>query len=424
MDSVLQKLAEQVYRITQPYRFATWLPASATDERIAVLKELAETGPPGERAWAYNGWGLTLAQTQSDRAGRALLQQGIALDPNLYLLRNNLAADDNRWGRTEDALRGTQAALALLSVHGRDYTAPNRIETTAHGSRSIILLLQGDLLKAAEENRLLNQGQASLFSGANTGVMVEIRAALHEPVAARAELDRYANIPIVSPNGGPLHMQLLRVRMLAALEQQDWPAVLAAERDFAPIAAQYPGLAELKPTFLNPSLALALAHMRQFAAADARLKPMPADCYPCLRARAQVAMLQGQKTSADIWFARAAAIGPSLPFAESEWGQALLARGKPDAAIEKLKLANQKGPHFADPLEGWAEALMAKNQSHLALAKFAEAEKYAPNWGRLHLKWGEALVYAGKQDEAKAEFRRAAQLDLTPSEKSELARHL
>ena len=64
---------------------------------------------------------------------------------------------------------------------------------------------------------------------------------------------------------------------------------------------------------------------------------------------------------------------------------------------------------------------MAKNQSHGALAKFAEAEKYAPNWGRLHLKWGHALAYAGKPDEAKKHFARAAQLDLTPSEKSELA---
>ena len=99
-----------------------------------------------------------------------------------------------------------------------------------------------------------------------------------------------------------------------------------------------------------------------------------------------------------------------------------LDRRQPDGAIAKFRRANQKGPHFADPLEGWGEALMAKNQSHLALAKFAEAEKYAPNWGRLHLKWGEALVYAGKRDEAKAQFARAAALDLTPSEKSELAR--
>jgi tetratricopeptide (TPR) repeat protein len=423
MDSMLQKLAEQVYRITQPYRFATWLGVSGADERIAVLKELAETGPPGERAWAFNGWGLTAAATQSERAGRALLQQGIALDPNLYLLRSNLAADDNRLGRTEDFLRGIQVALALLSAHGRDYSTPDRIDTAAHGYRSVILFLQGDLLKAAEEDRLLNQGQGSLFSGSNTGLLALIRAALHEPVAARAEIDRYTNLRLVSANAGEYRLQLLRTRMLVALSEQDWPAVLAAARDFAPIAAQYPGLAELKPTFSDPSVALALAHMRQFAAADARLKAMPADCYPCLAARAQVAALQGQDSSADFWFARAADIGPSLPFADSEWGQALLARGKPDAAIEKFKLANQKGPHFADPLEGWGEALMAKNQSHLALAKFAEAEKDAPNWGRLHLKWGEALVYAGRKDEAKAQFARAAALYLAPSEKTELTRY-
>jgi hypothetical protein len=41
----------------------------------------------------------------------------------------------------------------------------------------------------------------------------------------------------------------------------------------------------------------------------------------------------------------------------------------------------------------------------------------------LHWKWDEALVYAGKKDQAKAQFARAVQLDLTPSEKTELARH-
>ncbi|HWU55372.1 MAG TPA: hypothetical protein VN175_07710 [Rhizomicrobium sp.] len=51
------------------------------------------------------------------------------------------------------------------------------------------------------------------------------------------------------------------------------------------------------------------------------------------------------------------------------------------------------------------------------------AEKYAPNWSRLHLKWGEALAYCGHKDEARKHFARAAALDLTPPEKSELARH-
>ena len=66
---------------------------------------------------------------------------------------------------------------------------------------------------------------------------------------------------------------------------------------------------------------------------------------------------------------------------------------------------------------------MAKNQSHKALTKFAEAEKYAPNWGRLHLKWGQALVWSGNKEESAKHFARAATLDLTPTEKQELARH-
>ncbi len=160
-----------------------------------------------------------------------------------------------------------------------------------------------------------------------------------------------------------------------------------------------------------PLLAYAMARGGDPGRAQEVIGATPGDCYDCIRTRGLIA------TTA------AGAEGPSLPFAFQEWGRALLARGKPDEAIGKFKLASAKGPHFADPLEGWGEALMAKNQSHLALAKFKEAEKYAPNWGRLHLKWGEALVYAGKKDEAKAQFARAAALDLTPSEKSELARH-
>ena len=100
----------------------------------------------------------------------------------------------------------------------------------------------------------------------------------------------------------------------------------------------------------------------------------------------------------------------------------MLERGQPEAAIDKFRQANEKSPHFADPLEGWGEALMMKNQSHLALAKFTEAEKYAPNWGRLHLKWGEALAYSGNKAEAAKQFARAAGLDLAPSEKIELAK--
>ena len=113
---------------------------------------------------------------------------------------------------------------------------------------------------------------------------------------------------------------------------------------------------------------------------------------------------------------------PSIPFAYTDWGAMLLRKGDYARAIAKFMLANQKGPHFADPLEMWGEALVRENRSDLALAKFTEAAKYAPNWGRLHLKWGEALLWSGKGEDAQKQFAIAATLDLTPPEISELAR--
>jgi tetratricopeptide (TPR) repeat protein len=207
----------------------------------------------------------------------------------------------------------------------------------------------------------------------------------------------------------------------------DWPAAASDARAYAvsikgeqEIGQRLQGLAIR--TRITPLLAQALARSGDVRGAQAQIDATPSDCYACIRTRGLVAAVEKQRGRSDYWFARAVHDAPSVPFAYSDWGQALLIRGDADAAIAKFTIANQKGPHFADPLELWGEALMAKNQSHLALAKFEEAEKYAPNWGRLHLKWGEALVYAGEKDEAKKQFARTIGLGLTPTEKSELAR--
>jgi tetratricopeptide (TPR) repeat protein len=245
-------------------------------------------------------------------------------------------------------------------------------------------------------------------------------ASLHDIRGARRILA--AGLLAPSPYANIITWRIA-IQTLAAME--DWPSLLAREPE-AEKAIRGIGLGWDFGTEFNrimrPRLALAKAHLGDLAGAEALIAVTPLDCYDCLRIRGQVADLAGRPSQADAWFKRAIHDAPSLPFAYTEWGQALLARGQPDAAVVQFKRANEKGPHFADPLEGWGEALMAKNQSHRALAKFAEAEKYAPNWGRLHLKWGQALAYAGKRDVARAQFARAARLDLTPSEKAELAK--
>jgi tetratricopeptide (TPR) repeat protein len=214
--------------------------------------------------------------------------------------------------------------------------------------------------------------------------------------------------------------------MHLALATQDWArveqdasALDAAEEKLA--AAQAGAGVSLPSTFIWPVRAYAEAGMGNSAAAHRWIDKTPADCDLCLRMRGRIDEAEKNQAGADYWFARAEGLAPSIPFADEDWGRALLARGDAAGAVAKFKLSNAKGPHFADALEGWGEALMAQNRSDLALAKFAEAEKYAPNWGRLHLKWGEALFYAGKKDDAKKQFAAAAALDLTAAEKMELA---
>ena len=219
--------------------------------------------------------------------------------------------------------------------------------------------------------------------------------------------------------------QQQRARYFAALVTQDWSAALASAQADIHATQAIPFAPRLQnimvATQVMPRLAYALARTGDMAGAHRAIDGTPGDCYQCLDMRGNIDAVQGNWDGAQAWFALAVSASPSSVFAYADWGSMLLAQGKPDAAIAQFKRANQKGPHFADALEFWGEALMAKSQSHLALAKFADANKYAPNWGRLHLKWGEALVYAGKPDEAKAQFARAAALDLTPSEKAELA---
>jgi tetratricopeptide (TPR) repeat protein len=424
MDPLLQKLAEQVYRITQPYRYGVWLRGQGRiEEAIAVYKTSALSGPDKERAWSYNGWGMSAFQLQSESLAFSLAQRAHALDPNFSALVLSIAAAEHYFGRWQESQRDYGVALALEKAHGRDYLVQQAVSGAQHRDGAMVLMYQGALRAAAEQMRqALAEGQGTTANSVPPAVaLAQLLGALHEPGAARAVL---ADHPVAEPNSGSVGIYLngtRHARLIVALEAQDWPEALTVDRTLPQVLAQYPGLLESRITYFDPLVALALAHLGQFAAAEARLKPMPADCYPCLRARAQVAALRGQDSRADFWFARATAIAPSLPYAESEWGRALLERGKPNDAIEKFATSNKIGPHFADPLEGWGEALMAKNQSHLALAKFAEADKYAPNWGRLHLKWGEALIYAGKKDDAASQFTIASTLDLIPSEKAELA---
>jgi tetratricopeptide (TPR) repeat protein len=255
--------------------------------------------------------------------------------------------------------------------------------------------------------------------------MADYRALVHEAGPARAA---WNSIPVPTARIGLVNYDIFEIGIL--YDSNDWNAVIEKTARFESLLKETLNVTPYSPAFTPvtlsrrtwPYTAAALAHTGDIKGAMALIGKTPLDCDLCVRMRGKIASINHDWNDAARWFAMVSARSPSIPFADTEWGAMLLAKGNYDGAIAKFMVANEKGAHFADPLEMWGEALIGKNRSDLALAKFEEANKYAPNWGRLHLKWGEALLWAGRPDEAQKQFAVAASLDLTSSEKSELVR--
>ncbi len=429
LDALVQKGAEHVFESTQPYRYGNYLdrnydPKGAA-QRVAnatqIYRRLIAGDDRKEQAWAWNGLATLQFNFYADnRKSSWYYHKALATDPDFTLGYYALSARNGPLGQEEDSFRNTMEFIRRAE-QGTPELNPRYANSALTQAKGRTWYIVGDFAAAIPilvEGAERTDSFSVLGRGNFIGFALSGMARVHDLRAMRAYLKTL----------GWTHVPYAETSFWCAMESGDWHSVLVQEPPMnAPVDLRRSPLVRRGATVgdFNPGVwpYIAYAHARtgDFAGAERLLAPLADDNATAVRMHAMIAELKGEHARADWWFARSESQTPSIPLTDLWWGQALLERGQPDAAIEKFKLANRKGPHFADPLEGWGEALMAKNQSHLALAKFAEADKYAPNWGRLHLKWGEALYCAGKKDEAKAQFARAAQLDLTPPEKSELS---
>ena len=422
LDRLMQQAAEHVYSVTQPFRYANYLDrdyaapdiAARSGQAAAIYRRLIAGESHVEKAWAWYGLGTIEFRVARDYPMAVrYFQNAIAANPDFTLGYTALASRDRDLGRVEESRSAWLQANRLFARNSLPDINPRQLLLRRLQGEAGLAASTGDygkMLAAAKLGMDAPEYFANLERNAFVVTGLVAFSRLHDGGGLRAWLRDL---------GMPSDPRNLGFTFQSAFGLQDWAAILQFERTLPEDMRQ-----RLARSDLLNLVAIGIAHLRlgDVAGADRLIAPTPADCYDCLLARAEIAEIRGEYARADWWFARAVSQGPSIPFAHEDWGRALLDRGKPDDAIAQFTIANQKSPHFADPLEGWGEALMAKDQSHLALAKFAAAEKYAPNWGRLHLKWGEALTYAGKPAEARAHFARAATLDLTASEKAELAK--
>jgi tetratricopeptide (TPR) repeat protein len=409
LDTLIRKAAESVYRATQPYRYAVYLAnVNRTKEAQAAYEALIANGTPQDRAWAYIGLeNIYTNLADYPRAVRTLR--------NALAIRHDFIMSYINWAGLEGQRQHDEVALALQTklvaiARGPRATDMSEIAWTmaALSGEGTLAADLGDFQGQLDANRkveALPDFNGQIENARQNDVVTH--GFLHDGAGAREAFE------ILPPNSNALvKLQRDANRSFADLLLGKRETILRAQPEFEDFLAKLgpPGIDAKKRQFW-PIMAFALAQDGDFKGAHALVDKTPADCILCLRMRGAIDGLEKNWSGSEYWYARATHDAPTPPLAWCDWGHMLLVKGDYAGAIAKLKIAHDKGPRYADPLEYWGEALIGQGRSDLALAKFEEANKYAPNWGRLHLKWGEALTYLNRKNEAAKQFALARSLD-------------
>ncbi len=425
LDALVQQAAEAVYGQTQPYRYAAYLASvGRAPEATAAFDSLARSGPAEERTWAY----LALAgRAQSTEARVRDARMAIALNPRLEqgcsMLATSLQSFGGGLGHDEAAIQQWRKCADLARSGGAiDFPAHNaasaaRLRFLQSGiDRSI-----GDYRAAIEEMEASGAGPGRIEGQGffpTLPILVLTLAWDHDVSRSRRSMAEPSG---PAPRAYSLSPAFGRASQAESVD--DWATVVAElEAELSRQQALGAAATDQVVRMLQPFLAYAYARTGHQAQAEALVDSTPMDCDFCVVARGKVAAARQDWGAANRWFALVARRTPSLPFANTEWGKMLLAKGDSDGAIARLAEAHRQSSRYADPLELWGEALMRKGEFAGAVAKFAEADKHAPRWGRNHLEWGQALARLGRTDEAKDQWRVATGMDLSVPDRAKLAK--
>jgi tetratricopeptide (TPR) repeat protein len=432
-EALMRQAAEQVYEQTQPYRYSQYLANRANalpagpeqqallDDSRAILTRLLDSPSRIDRVWAYNG--LAIHRTTSLLDVIPTLQAALEIDPEHPNILTNGVEYAFFLGQTETSLGFAKRLVASLS------NPVNRAKITEDRQQISLLLyparvaeFEGDQLKAVEfYTRLVDSDQRTASNYRDDRVNALI--ALHQPSALQRLIEEEA---LRAPGRSGSEDPLIFSRAAAAADLEQWPQALAfLEAGEAELIPTLPPSRRLAlQSLLWPRRAYARARTGDLAGAQTLIAATPLDCYLCVRERARIAELAGDRAGADRWSAEARRQGPSLPFAFAERGQMLMARGDPAGAIAFYEQAIERGPRWADPQKYWGDALLAQGDEAGAIRKYRAAADRAPQWGALHLAWGRALEAQGRRDQAREKYTEAARMDLSAADRAEVVRRL
>ena len=418
LDALAQSAAEYVFASSQPYRFGVWLGENGRGrEGVVHFRALiAGQGASPERSWDHSGLSQTLLNGGDWPGAMVEARASASDDPSSPLGPLILFEMMSVAGRTDEAHAQAVRGVAILKAGGGAITAEARrsqiLNAGAFAAEAV-----GDFASARSENARL--GRLPDYNGQSHVALygqVQDQVLLHDlGGASRALILLPSARAAPGQLGGDDHGAFTLQALWIADARGDGRGALALAND---LTATDLGGDMVWRTIAAPLKAMALARTGDLVGARALIAASPADCYPCVIARARIEAMAGDPAAADAAFALAVRLGPSLPTADAWWAKALLNRGDIAGALAHAKRAAALGPRYADPLEYWGEALLRQGDAKGAEAKFRQADAIAPRWGADHMHWGEALMAQGRAAEARAQWLAARGMDLSAGERA------
>jgi tetratricopeptide (TPR) repeat protein len=371
LDKITVAAADYVYSKAQPRRWAGYLNAS---NRYAETIEFARTNiasaSPENRPGLLVSWAWAIgASGGSTRECLGLLRAAVKLKPDAWNAWNNLLDTFIMLGDEEGAWKAGEEMRNIAG--GR----PGRAPESAYANWDPLTWNLQAWLASTLADAEAHAGWGSAPGAAGVSI-ADIQVRLHDSDAADLALKTMQDDPNDPITSAMTHYDRGRL----AAETGD-TAMAATELEAFGEAYANPLVFSQSPGY-NCWIAPAEESAGHPDKADALLKSAGTyvDCY---RFRGDIFDSRGEWAAAQKSYANAVALAPDLPASYYSWGVALAHHRDLDAAAAKLKDANQRGPHWADPLKAWGDVLAQQGKIKDALAKYDQALKYAPNWKQL-----------------------------------------
>ena len=368
LETLTREAAEYIYGRAEPTLYATYLINTGRNrEAVDFTTRAIATVDREEQAYLYNAKGNAFENIGGDTVkALSFYEEALRRKPDYWRAWSNKTTTLVMLGREEEAWReGTRMRQAAGNA------APGFTYETFY-----ILTWDLPAWRAALAADVEAHGGVGSTLSAETPVIAEIDTRLHDPAAARRDLD----VSIKDNESPSIDAMIHFARGRIAAETGD-TATAAAEMEAFGAAFADPAVSSNFPGY-TCWIAPAEEAAGNRDKADAVLASA-GDYVDCGRFRGDILAGRGDWNGAVAAYKQAIALAPDLPAGYYGYGVALLRHGDAAGAATQLAEANQRGPHWADPLKFWGDALKQQGRAAEAQQKYREAARYAPEWSAL-----------------------------------------